>query len=54
MNLAKSGTMGTDMKMQYICTLFCGIVLHKFDLMSAGAEGTNPLIVEANFSGLTA
>ena len=38
MTLAAMEKIGTEEKVQYICTLFRGEALHNFDLVSADAE----------------
>ena len=54
MALAVSGTLGTDAKVRYLCTLVRGEALHRFYLMSADVEGTNTLTVETIILGLAA
>ena len=46
MTPAVSGTVGTDAKVQYLCSIFHGEVLCQFEFLSTGMEGTNPLAVE--------
>ena len=38
MTLVASGTLDTDAKIQYLCTLVRGEALHQFDLLSADME----------------
>ena len=52
MNIATSVILGTDVKVQYLRTLFCGEALRQFDLLSADVEGINPLTVETIILGL--
>ena len=52
MTLAASGTLGTDSKVKYICTVVCGNSLRQFDLLSADTEGIKPLTVETIILGL--
>ena len=45
MTLVVSGTLGTDVKVQHICTFVRVEALRQFDLLSCDVEGKNPLTV---------
>ena len=47
-----SGMLVTDVKVNYLRTIFCLEVLTQFDLLSADVEGTNPFTVENIILGL--
>ena len=51
MTLAVSGTLRKDAKVQYLCTIVRGEVLH-FDSLSTDAESTNILTVDTSILGL--
>ena len=40
------------MKIQYLCTLFCGEALHQFDFLSSDVENTETLNVDYYIEGL--
>ena len=42
------------MKVQYLCTLVCGEVIHQYDLLSTDVDSTQHLTVEAIILGLGA
>ena len=52
MTLANKWTLEMDVKIQYICTLFCGEALHQFDLLSSDVENTETLNVDYYIEGL--
>ena len=53
MTLAATGTLDTEAKVQYLCTLFHGEALNQFDLMSADVKDTEtPLDVDYILKGL--
>ena len=53
MTLAAKGTLETEAKVQYLCTLVCGEVLHQFDLLSADVKYIDtPLDVDYLLKGL--
>ena len=52
MTLADSVTLVTCTKIQYICILFRGYVLHHSDLLYAVVKYTNPLTVETIVLGI--
>ena len=54
MNIAASGTLETDTKVQYLCTLVCRESLRRFDLMYDDVKGMNYLAVEDIILGLAA
>ena len=43
MDLEMSGTLKYGAKIQYLCTLVYGEVLHRFDVLSAEVEGATPV-----------
>ena len=44
MNLAATGTLETEAKVQYICTLVHGYVLRRFDLVSTDTKNRKTLL----------
>ena len=51
-NLAATGMLNMDTKIQYLCTLFLAEVLHKFCLLFADVENTETLNVDYYTKGL--
>ena len=52
MTNAKSGTLDTGAKIQYLCTLVCGEALRHFDSFSDDVERTESLTAENIIKGL--
>ena len=52
MTNAKSGTLDTGAKIQYLCTLVCGEALRHFDSFSDDVERTETLTAENIIKGL--
>ena len=53
MTLAGTGTLETESKVQYLCTLFCGEAFRNFDLLYADAKHTEtPLDMNYLLKGL--
>ena len=51
--LAAIGTLDTEGKVQYICTIVCGEALRQFDLLSTDVKNTEtPLDVDYLLKGL--
>ena len=51
-NLAATGMLNMDTKIQYLCTLLHGEVLRQFDLLSADVKNTETLNVDNYIKGL--
>ena len=54
MSLEVSVTLQAGTKVQLFCTIFCGEVLHQFDLLFDNIESSTPLTLEAIVLGFCA
>ena len=52
MTLAAWEVLATDAKVNYMCDLFCGEALLRFELLYVDVEGTNPLTMKNIILGL--
>ena len=52
MTFESTGMLETTAKVQYLCTIVSGEMLHQFDSLFTDVESTNPLKVEAIILGL--